>query len=300
MSHNPEIHSSRETLGGFIERKLEVPGASLVLPQHLAFIGVGVWADDELSPQSRFSLSKARQATSLLSCELGVELSPDRYLELIGENPGQGEIARAIKRAKEELPEPDYHLLRKSFAYALGKLLTRQHRHPTDPPLIEIGEPGIRYEGQTLFLAGIPYTMPRRPDIVIEYGPGLVFAQKIPSEVSTTLCILAIEGGDPDRAFYKIEVLSSFAGRLGVIDPQLILRMDGIKSAMEELLANPRNQGTADLVIASAIGVAGEEEIEAGIKAAHTVLCHQGVLAIKGKESNQPDHVGVSQMIKMA
>lgn len=289
-------------LGQEIEQSLGVKYASLVHPEYLALIGASVFAPGE----SLFSSSNADNFVSEAITNFPDSLFQDigcsrtelqqSYLKLIGYDPktkqtnySNGEIANALKGAKEKVGEKRAEVLERKFAGIMASLLKLNPRI-----LNSLSSPGIRVNmdsplpnnvflhNDELFLMQI-----YRPNIVVEYGPGIVAFKKIPSEVRATRQTFFIE-----NSLYACELLVAGANLYGIQTedrpervPQLVGTRDGIKSTTQKLL-NIGAENNIDLVIASGVQSAGREEIVAGIINGHKLLRKGGIFVIRTLEED--------------
>lgn len=289
-------------LGAEIEQSLGLKYASLVHPEYLALIGASVFAPDESIISSSNADNFVSEAITNFPDSLFQDIGCSRtelqqaHLRLIGYDPetkqtnySNGEIANALRGAKEKVGEKRAEVLKRKFAGIMANLLKLNPRM-----LDSLSSPGIRVQMNSplpnnvflhsdgLFLMHID-----QPNIVVEYGPGIVAFKKIPSEVRATQQTFFIE-----NSLYACELLVAGANLYGIQTedrperaPQLVGTRDGIKSATQKLL-NIGAENKIDLVIASGVHSAGREETVAGIINGHKLLRKGGIFVIRTIEEN--------------
>ncbi|MBI4130446.1 hypothetical protein HY468_03970 [Candidatus Roizmanbacteria bacterium] len=289
---------SRETIGGYIERRLGIEGAALLSPLDLAQIGAAVWAGDEVNPvvgnpdyliEETYKLIKKR----FPDFDKSFNTFSVRYRELIGNGIyREGMVAQALDKAASVLSEAEYQRLLNTMGSGLGELLaTSPYEFNMLPP------PAIRMNPKTnsmTFWGVHHFPMPFFPRTIVEYGPGIVGVKKLKHEYTAASQIIMVENGQ-----YKISVLTMFGGLNGIVYPQLITRRDGMKSATHAMLAVGA-QNTQDAIIAGNIHGADPHEVKAGIIHGYELLRRGGLFTLAGPADVFGDEVGISTMITQA
>lgn len=269
-------------LSQVVERRLGVQHATWVHPQDLAVIGLAVYSGEGQDTKLLY-LNPRGHAHEVVSGYKKEALqrfgiTPTRleaiYPDLTGNGDySKGIVADALRRADHNFNQEEF----REFQFMMASLMARYAKMKPD----NIGDPNVRLDtltGSLRFSSGVTHPLVTWPNVVIEYGPGTVGFKKLPAEVSVTPQTILIETN-----YYINQFLFSGAQSYGMREPQVITRMDGIKSATEEFLSqNP--EGVIDLVIMSMVHSAGEEELEAGITNAHRLLKPGGLFAVQAVE----------------
>lgn len=151
----------------------------------------------------------------------------------------------------------------------------------------------------------------KRPEIVVDYGAGLAGLFHIQEQIkmvksnqspyryiaSTRLPFTNSVLLNSYNYYYGKEILNE------IINNQYYIgREDGIKKTSELLLQSQKinNAWLADIVIASAIDSAEEQEVEAGIKNSFHILKNGGALVIRSLVHPRENEIGAKNMLKWA
>ncbi len=265
-------------IGGYIEQRLGVPQASLADPEDLASIGLAVYASQEL--QQVKLLNDMQQHTESVIAGYSpqafavAKTTPQefrkRYPQLIGNGDySQSEIAQALRAAPGTLPANELQALEEELAILMARRLKTDPSYRPVPASTRINVPG-----QYVTVADtqrVPLT--ERPTVVMEYGPGIAGASKIPSEVMQIPQSIFVESNA-----YTNQVLVGLAGMYGLPQAQRFIgRMDGIKSATEELIRGGASN-KLDIITASMVHSATQGELQAGVRNGRQLLKPGGIL----------------------
>lgn len=287
-----------------LQRQYGVQRAEWTHPRDLAIIGIISFAGDEISDiktldPHEYATAVANGYSQKFLDSIGTtrEEMVRLYPEIVGLEGGcaTGYIAQSIIEMRETLPREDVAVLENRFAILGAGLLKAE-------PSVVPYAPGIRYSKATQQLFGrdgvVFPGIDVDPDVVIEYGPGIVAHWRIPDETRQTPLTIFIE-----KSQYKNQLLFQLAGLYGLNSTQppfqVITRMDGIKSSTEELVTLG-NRNIVDLVIASMIHGAGDEAVAAGFRNAREVLKPGGLVAVQAAQNVDPGEVQGDIMFQMA
>lgn len=284
------------------EHSLGIKYAGLVRPEFLALIGACVYAPNEISISSpdaeSFVSENIKEFPDSLIQDVGCSRTElqQSHLKLVGYSPEtkeaifpDGELASALRGAKEKVGVKKAEILERKYANIMAYALMLNPR-----TLNDLSNPGIRVDMSNpntdtvpLLSDGLPFVQIKRPNIVVEYGPGIVAFKKIPSEVKATPQTFFIE-----KRLYACELLTTGANLYGIqtenrpdSPPQLVNTREGIKTTTQNLLKIGA-ENNIDLIIASGVQTAGREEITEGIINGHKLLRKGGAFAIRTIEEN--------------
>lgn len=268
------------TLGNFIEEKLGVDHAKFVHPEHLALCAHAAYLGDDtvsLMPdfkeQIQLGVSSWGDETLIRNNTTREKLAK-RYPDLIGNgNTSEGEIAKALRKARTTLPEETEEVVETEFAQMMVKLLKE------DPGAAGTSTSKLSPDGRLIIFRDFPFfRLAKTPELVVEYGPGSAAANRIQPEIAfnqqryQTIFI--------EKGWYLSQLLGSMAASFGVTYPRVIPRMDGIAAATNELLTVGAKDRVG-LVMASMVHSAGFDELSIGIENAHRLLTPGGVFALQ-------------------
>lgn len=165
--------------------------------------------------------------------------------------------------------------------------------HPATPGGIWI-DPRLRIAQPTLGFDEKEVSLPRYPEAVIDYGPGLQGRFRIEEQMGDMMSgqqpytHVAVAKGP----FINEFLMQYWANRYNnqgilrqILGSAYIGREDGIASASTEIVTSQQQRmGTteiADLVLASGIHTAGHQEVTTGINNAYKLLKPEGVLLVR-------------------
>lgn len=244
----------------FIEQRLGIADAGKISPIDIARISAATLAGGEVD----YALPPQHPLTP-------------QQAALIGNPTSQGLIAQAIRNASSILPESEY----RQFEYKLAQTLA--YSFLLSPQYIP--EPGVRidYKQQLLSIdQRKTLRLPFSPLTLVEYGPGLSSAHKMAKEYSYAPQTVGIE-----KNTFVNEFLTALAVMYGFNPFQtskFVGRVDGIRSATNELLNVSSGGNWAHMVIASQIQTASKDELEAGIENGYKLLQPGGLFVFRGSD----------------
>jgi len=271
------------SLGLVMEQRLGVPLGRLIHPQDLALSGLAVYAAKECQT-TRLGVDVLTHVRNVAGgyapaafqkAGATPEQLIQRYPALIGNGDyAKGEIAEALRTASSKLTPQEIEQLEREFAMLFARMVKAQPESRTTV----ITEPGVKIDivRQHLNLGGRQqFPLDQSPNVVVEYGPGIAGARKIPDEVKQIPQNIYIEHG-----IYANQTLVFLAALYGLVSPrggQFIGREDGIAQAGAVFL----QMGAADqidIVTASMVHAAGEKELTTGIRKTTTssgwIICY--------------------------
>lgn len=158
----------------------------------------------------------------------------------------------------------------------------------------------LRYlptQSQIEFTGGSVYPLSTPPTIVMEYGPGIVSWVKILEETRYTPLTLFIDKNPFVCHFLRALTHLSPPNTNSPFDPKLGFIPEGIKSTTDRLVEDAVK---TDLIMASMIHSAGEEEIAAGIINGYKSLKEGGILAVQAVRQVDPGEVSGTRIRQIA
>ena len=215
-----------------------------------------------------------------------------RYPDLIGNgNFASGEVAKALKSSRKKLTESEADTLEMECADIMAIHLL------VDPSLFGRSTTSfLSSNGQLSLGHGFYYQLERPSSRVIEFGPGVSRATQLKLELT-----------DPHRTqtiymenhLYQARVLATTAEFYDVLEPQFIVRADGMEDASQELI-NVGSDEKFDVVISSAVHGAKQSEYNKAIENAYTLLTPEGVFAVQAVREAPPGAARGNQIMDHA
>lgn len=267
-------------LGGFIQDRLGVDLAALTHPIDLVACGIVAYAGQEGKSIRLMNQNPSQTARDMVRGIDPVAFrrlagTPGRFLSnyprLIGGGRYEGgTIVTALKGAYQKLGPQQGEVLERDMAILLA------HYFRIKPTLMP--PPEVRVDpskGEIRFNNGPTFSLPYSPDIVMEYGPGLVAYHKVTQEMRLTPQTILVENNK-----FVNQALITYAGLNGLQPPRIIGREDGITGTTEELLRD-NGDDLLDIVIMSMVHSAGLAEIEAGIVNGRRLLRRGGLMVVQ-------------------
>lgn len=286
---------SADPRGGYIEDKLGVPNAGVLHPFDLARISGVAFAGDEIAYRLPNWKNYSQQVADQYSIKfpnlmrgLPADTFRDIYADLIGKGDyGRSRVAKVLAKKPRQLQEQDFLDLQADLADIFVQTYMRNEVNVPDT---------VAHIRRGFITVGdvFSFPLPFSPEVVVEYGPGLVGLRRIDEVADITHTVLI------ENNTFKSFALSAYSRIVtGDLDPNKIVnRADGMQTATHDMLTGGY-ENRVNIIIATSIQSAGQKELEVAIQNTYPLLANGGLFVMHGEDAF-PGSIGIDEMMHLA